>query len=174
MTDAPAKRVLLGQIGAAHGLRGEVRIQSYTAAPEDIAAYGPLESEDGARVFHILRVKPGKGEAVIATLKGVADRTGAEALRGSKLYAPRERLPPVEQDEYYHADLIGLTAVSPSGEQVGEVVAVQNYGAGDLLEIRLTATAKTELIPFTSEFAPSVDIQRGAVIVIMPSAEEAG
>ncbi len=165
--------VLLGHIGAAHGLKGEVRIEAYTGEPHDIASYGPLTSADGARRFDIVALRPVKGSAVIARLKGVGDRTAAEALRGEKLYVPRERLPAPGEDEFYHSDLIGLTAVDAGGARIGEIVAVQNFGGGDLLEIRLDATRKTEYAPFTAAFAPMIDISGGKVTVIIPKLDTA-
>jgi len=166
---APSKNlVLLGHIGAAHGLKGEVRIESYTSDPVDIASYGSLTGTDSVRVFHIVSLRPLKGGAVIATLKGVSDRSAAEALRGEKLYVPRERLPAPDKDEFYHADLIGLAAVNIDGERIGEIVAVQNFGGGDLLEIRLDGTRKTEYAPFTEAFVPVIDIAAAEVTVIIP------
>src|SRR5580692_3006291 len=131
---AGGERVCLGQIGAAHGLRGEVRLHSFTADPAAIASYGPLESEDG-RIFEIKTMRPAKDHFVV-TLAGVADRDAAARLVNIKLYVPRERLPvPDEPDEYYHADLIGLAVVDPSGVKLGTVIAVHNFGAGDLIEV---------------------------------------
>jgi 16S rRNA processing protein RimM len=167
MTDK-AQRVLLGRIVAAHGIRGEVVIDSYTSAPENIGAYGPLASEDGGAEFsvQVVRVTPKGG--VVARIAGVGDRNAAEALRGTALYALRERLPAAEEGEYYYADLVGLAAEDESGAAIGEVVAVQNYGAGDLLEVRLAGQQVTELIPFTDAYVPIVDIAAGRVVVVMP------
>ena len=125
-----AQRVLLGRIVAAHGIRGDVVIDSYTAEPSDIAAYGPLSSADGGKQLDIkvVRVTP---KGVVARVGGVADRNGAEALRGTDLYAPRARLPEAEEGEYYYADLAGLRAEDETGNRIGSVVGVQNYGAGD-------------------------------------------
>jgi 16S rRNA processing protein RimM len=161
-------RVLLGHIAGAHGIRGEVLIKSYTGAPEDIASYGPLSDEQGRRfALEVIRVT---AKGVIARIKGVGDRTAAEALKGVRLWAERSQLPPTEENEYYHSDLIGLEAVSSEGERIGEVLSVQNYGAGDLLEIRLKNGGKTELLPFAAAFVPEVDIAGGRVIVILPKA----
>jgi 16S rRNA processing protein RimM len=160
-------RILLGHISAAHGLKGEVLVKTYTGAPQDIAAYGPLESEDGGRrvALKVMRVTP---KGVIARIAGVGDRTAAEALAGLRLYVERAALPPADEGEFYHADLLGLTAVSEDGTTVGEVVAVENYGAGDLLEIRLAGTGRTELVPFTDAFVPTVDLAGRRVVVLMP------
>ena len=164
-----APRVLLGRITTAHGIRGDVVIESYTAAPEDIAAYGPLQSEDGAKRFDVkvVRVTP---RGVIARVAGVSDRNAAEALRGTSLYALRADLPEAEAGEYYHADLVGLRVEDADGKRIGTVAGVHNYGAGDLLELRLAGAAVTELIPFTDTFVPVVDIAAGRVVVALPEA----
>lgn len=163
-----AKRVLLGRIVTVHGIRGDVVIDSYTRASEDIGAYGQLTSEDGTRKFdvRVVRVTPKGG--VIARIAGVSDRNAAEALRGTALYALREQLPPAEEGEYYHTDLEGLRVEDEAGATIGTVVTVQNYGAGDLLEVRLTGQQVTELVPFTDAYVPVVDIAGGRVVVIMP------
>ncbi|WP_137391875.1 ribosome maturation factor RimM [Rhodoligotrophos defluvii] len=165
MAAKPRDRVCLGTIAAAHGVRGEVKIRTFTATPEAIGDYGPLELEDGSRAFAVERRRPAEG-GVIAKLAGIDDRNGAESLRGQMLYVPRSRLPePEEEDEYYLADLIGLQAVRPTGERLGEVVAVENFGAGDLLEIERPGAAATVYVPFTREAVPEVDIAGGKVVV---------
>src|SRR5204863_4373102 len=140
--------ILLGRIAGAHGIRGEVIIHAFTEPPENIAAYGPLSDEAGARTFEIA-IAHVTAQGVVARLAGVSDRTAAEALKGVALYVDRDRLPAAAEGEYYHADLIGMAAVDPAGQRIGEIVAVQNFGAGDLLEIRLAGRGRTELIPFT-------------------------
>ena len=162
-----AQRVLLGRIVAAHGIRGDVIIDSYTADPSDVAAYGPLSSADGGQQLDIkvVRVTP---KGVVARVGGVADRNGAEALRGTDLYAPRARLPEAVEGEYYYADLAGLRADDEAGNRIGSVVGVQNYGAGDLLEVRLDGQSVTELLAFTDAFVPVVDIAAGRVVVVIP------
>jgi 16S rRNA processing protein RimM len=167
---APA-RVLLGRIAGAHGIRGEVVIHAYTAAPEDIGAYGPVSNASGARSFQIESVRT-TAKGVVARLKGVGDRTAAEALKGVELYVDRDRLPAASEGEFYHADLIGLAAMDPEGKAVGEIVAVQNYGAGDLLEIRLAGSGKTELVPFTDAYVPDVDVKARRVVVVLPRTSE--
>jgi 16S rRNA processing protein RimM len=160
-------RICLGQIGAPHGVRGEVRLHSFTAEPKAIASYGPLETEDG-RVFKIENLRPAK-HAFVAKLSGVADRDAAERLAQTKLYVPRERLPELAQpDEFYHADLIGLRAVDRAGKECGTVVAVHNFGAGDLIELRPADGGQTELLPFDAATVPEVNI-RGGTLVINPS-----
>ncbi|MEI9898779.1 MAG: ribosome maturation factor RimM [Hyphomicrobium sp.] len=163
-----AQRVLLGRITTAHGIRGDVVIDSYTAQPADIAAYGSLQSADGAREFRVkvVRVTP---KGVIAHVAGIDDRNGAEALRGTDLYASRSKLPAAQEGEYYYADLVGLRAEDATGEVIGTVVAVQNFGAGDLIEVRLSGGSTTEYVPFTDAFVPAVDIAAGRLVVILPA-----
>lgn len=136
-------RLLLGEIGAAHGLRGEVRLKSYTQNPADIAAYGPLFDEAGMASFEIAHLRGGP-KGLIATFKGVSDRSAAERLTGTRLYVGRDVLPGSEPDEWYYADLIGLAAVDPQGEALGTVLALHNFGAGDLLELALIEPKKPE------------------------------
>ena len=161
------RRILLGRIVSAHGIRGEVVIDSFTGAAEDIAAYGPLATEDG-RTLEVKLVRTTPKGGVIARVAGVADRNGAEALRGTALYAQREQLPEPREGEFYYEDLAGLRADNETGERIGQVVAVQNYGAGDLLEVRLEGQRATELIPFTDAFVPVVDVPAGRVVVVVP------
>ena len=160
-------RVLLGHISTAHGIRGEVVIKSYTAEPADIAAYGPLSDASGTQRYEISSVRVTK-KGVIARLRGVADRNAAEALRGTELYVDRDKLPEPDADEVYHADLIGMTAVRGDGSLVGEVVAVQNFGAGDLVEIRLDGKRRTEFVPFNEDFVTDIDLDGGRMVVVMP------
>lgn len=163
------KRILLGEITGAHGVRGEVLVRSFTADPAAIGEYGALTDADGTAplALKVVRVTP-KG-AVVARVKGIGDRNGAEALKGRKLHVAREMLPETDADgEFYHADLIGLAAVDGDGRVMGEVVAVQNYGAGDLLEIRLAGTRKAELVPFTRRCVPVVDVAAGRVQIELP------
>jgi 16S rRNA processing protein RimM len=163
-------RICLGQIGAPHGVRGEVRLHSFTANPTAIATYGPLETEDG-RVFKIESLRPAK-HAFVAKLSGVADRDTAERLAMTKLYVPRERLPePAEANEFYHADLIGLRAVDNAGRECGTVVAVHNFGAGDLIELQPPDGARTELLPFDAATVPEVNIADGYLIVEVPASD---
>ncbi len=168
MAEAKPDRILLGRIAGAHGIRGEVLIKTFTAAPENVGAYGPLSDESGTRTFKLksARATP---KGVVARLQGVDDRNGAEALKGIALYIERDRLPAAAEGEFYHADLIGLAAVDGDGKPIGEIVAVQNYGAGDLLEIRLAGSSKTELVPFTDAAVPEVDIAARRVVVVMPA-----
>src|SRR4051812_14009123 len=127
-------RVCIAQIGAAHGVRGEVRLKAFTEDPLSVTRYGALETEDGRQRLEIEAVRPAK-DMLVARLKGISDRDAAGALKNVRLFVPRERLPQPEADEFYHADLVGLTAEKQNGETVGIVKAVHNFGAGDLLEI---------------------------------------
>ncbi len=164
---ASGARICLGQIGVAHGMRGEVRLRSFTSDPAAIATYGPLETEDG-RVFEIESLRPGK-DHFVARLSGICDRSAAERLANLKLYVPRERLPePVEADEYYHADLIGLAVVNLAGKRLGSVVAIHNFGAGDLIEVRPDAGGNTEMVPFDDTNVPTVDIAARRIVVDPP------
>jgi len=162
-----ADRVLVGEIGAAQGLKGEVRLRSYTQAPADIAAYGPLQDEAGTRTFEIdhVRVTP---KAIIARIKGVTTREGAEALVRTKLYLPRVALPARAEDEWYVADLVGLAAVDGDGAPLGTVVAVHNFGASDIIEIAAAEGDSSLLVPFTETAVPDVDIGSGRIVVVPP------
>jgi 16S rRNA processing protein RimM len=162
------ERVCVAQIGAAHGLRGEVRVHAFTEDAMAIAAYGPLETEDGARLLQIDALRPAK-DHLVARFKGVADRDQAEGLRNLKLYVAREKLPaPAQSETFYHADLIGLAAKTDDGRDFGSVVGVHNFGAGDLLEIRPAAGGRTLLLPFTQAVVPQVDVAGGFVVVNPP------
>jgi 16S rRNA processing protein RimM len=164
-------RVCLGQIGAAHGVRGEVRLRSFTADPAAILDYGPLETEDG-RIVEIEAMRPAK-DHFVARFSGVADRGAAERLKNIKLYVPRDRLPePDESDEFYYADLVGLRVFDRAGAQIGTVVAVHNFGAGDLIEVKPEAGSKTELLPFDAATVPEVDLAGGRIVVELPSGQD--
>lgn len=162
------KRVCMGVVGAPHGVRGAVRIKSFTDIPEAIANYGPLEDESGERRLALRVVGGAKGEGmVIATLSGVTDRDRAEALRGLRLYAPRAALPVPDEDEFYHTDLVGLAAQHEDGTVLGTVVAVHDFGAGDVIEIARDE-GQPVLVPFTRAAVPVVDIAGGRVVVDPP------
>lgn len=165
--ETSAGLVRLGRIGAAQGLRGEVRIATFTESPENIAAYGPLVDAKG-RGFTIETLRPLKGALVVARLSGIDDRAAAEALSGVELYVEKARLPEPDSGEWYYSDLIGLKAVAPDGAEIGEIASVQNFGAGDLLEIRLTQNQRTMFVPFTEAAVPEVDVKAGRVLVVMP------
>jgi 16S rRNA processing protein RimM len=161
---------VLGVITGAHGIRGEVKLKSFTGEPEAVGSYGPLETRDG-RSFEITGLKPAKA-GFVARIKGIGDRNQAEALKGTELGLPRHRLPEPEPEEFYHQDLIGLSAETADGEPYGEVVAVHDFGAGDLLEVRHEGVKATELIPFTKAAVPEVDLQARKVVVVPPKETE--
>ncbi len=170
MPDSNSVCVVLGVITGAHGIRGEVKLKSFTGDPEDIAGYGPLETSHGS-VIEITALRPVKG-GLVARLKGIVDRNQAEALKGVGLFLARAKLPPAEDGEFYHADLVGLTARTADGSPYGEITAIHDFGAGDLLEIRRAETGKTELIPFTVACVPVVDIENRMVVVAPPETME--
>ena len=163
---APDKRVCVGAVAGAHGVRGAVKIKSFTATPEDIARYGALEDESGERQFTLRLTGAGKG-VLIGHLSGITDRNQAEAARGLRLYLQRAALPPTEEDEYYHADLIGLEAVLTDGTTVGPVRAVHDFGAGDTLEIA-RHEAPPLMLPFTRAAVPTVDLTAGRLVIDPP------
>jgi 16S rRNA processing protein RimM len=162
------KRVLLGRVLGAHGLKGEVVIRAFTGAPEAIAGYGPLTDGAGDRTIEIAQVRV-TARGVVARIAGISDRTAAEGLKGLELFVDRDRLAPAEEGEFYHADLIGLAAVDPTGRRIGEIVAVQNFGAGDLIEVRLAGSRRTEFVPFQDAFVPTVDLAARRLTVILPA-----
>jgi 16S rRNA processing protein RimM len=164
------KRICVAQFGAPHGVRGEVRLKSFTADPAAVAQYKPLQTEDGKQTFAIESLRPVKDGMLVVRLCGVTDRNAAEALRNLRLYVDRDRLPPPEEGEFYHTDLVGLAAVTTDGNLFGKVVAIHNFGAGDLIEIAPEGGGPTELLPFTQAVVPKVDIAAGHVIVVPPTA----
>jgi 16S rRNA processing protein RimM len=161
--------VLLGRFGAAHGVRGELRLQSFTQDPFSIAEYGALTDEAGRRRFKLLNVRAQGKDMLVARVEGVSDRAGAEALKGVELYIPRDKLPAPDEDEFYLADIEGLRAETIEGETLGRVVGVQNFGAGDILEIQPAAGGETILLPFTKAIVPIVDVAGGRVVVAPPA-----
>lgn len=167
------KRICVAKIGAAHGIRGDVKLWPMTADPMAFADYGPLETQDGKRTFEVVRAKPA-GNFLIAHIKGVDDRNAAEKLVNIELYVSRDALPEIEEDdEFYYADLVGLTVVDRAGAQIGEIAAMHNFGAGDLLELKLAAKRDTVLVPFTEDTVPEIDIAAGKVTVQLPNEVEA-
>ncbi|WIY52814.1 ribosome maturation factor RimM [Devosia sp. YIM 151766] len=162
-------RILLGKIGAAHGIKGEVRIASHTQNPEAIAAYGPLETDRPGLTVTIENARLSK-TVLIARIRDVRDRNAAEALNGVSLFIARDRLPETEdEDDFYHADLIGLDArLVDSGTSIGEVLALHNYGAGDLIEVRDPRSGDTFLYPFTRAVVPDIRIAEGYLTIAPP------
>jgi len=159
--------ILVAAIAGAFGVKGLVRLKSFTASPEDVAGYGPLATEDGARTFAVTLIQQ-INNGFAAELSGVATKEAADALRGVQLFAPRDRLPNLPDDEFYHADLIGLSAYDAGGQALGRVKAVQNHGAGDLLEVEPGAGKQTVLVPFTRAIVPTVDLASGRVVIDPP------
>lgn len=159
------KRVCLGKIVAAHGIRGEVKVRSYTQNASDIDRYGELENRDGTRRFKIKSVGMAK-ENVRVKIDGVCDRNAAEALIGTELYVGREVLPELPEEEFYKTDLIGLKVCLRTPEnEIGTVEGFCNFGAGDILEIRITGQKETEMLPFTAQYVPTVNLNDGYIIV---------
>jgi 16S rRNA processing protein RimM len=169
----PQDRILVGQFGAAHGVKGEVRLKSFTQDPQAIGGYRPLVDKHGARVFDIAGLRPVKDDLLIARIAGISTRAAAEALVGVELYVARAALPPPPDDEFYFADLIGLAAVDAAGTTIGSIAQVRNHGAGDMLEIARQAGGETLLVPFTKAAVPIIDVQAGRVVVVLPDEIEA-
>jgi 16S rRNA processing protein RimM len=163
MTAAP---ICIARIGAPHGVRGAVKLWTFTEDPMAVMQYGPLSSKDGGRRFEVANAREAKGH-LVATLKGIATREEAERLNGIELYIPRDKLPATEADEYYHADLIGLVAVNAAFEPIGKVIAIHNFGAGDIIEIA-PLQGSTLLLPFTNAVVPTVDLAGRRVVIELP------
>ena len=164
----PNNRILLGKIGAAHGIKGEVRITTYTASPEAIAEYGALET-DRPGLSVTIETARAQNNVVVARLKGVTDRSAAEALNGVSLFIDRSRLPEHEdEDDFYHADLLGLEARLENGTVLGTVSALPNFGAGDLIEIRHPVSGDTFLYPFTKAVVPDIRVGEGYLTIVVP------
>jgi 16S rRNA processing protein RimM len=161
-----AAPICVARIGAAHGVRGAVKLWTFTEDPLAVKHYGPLTTRDGRRQFEVTHVRATK-DHLVATLKGVASREDAERLNGIELYIAREKLPDTDDDEYYHVDLIGLNAVNAANEPLGRVVAIHNFGAGDIIEIA-PAHGPTMLLPFTNAVVPTVDLNGGRVVIELP------
>ena len=160
-----ADRIVVAAVVGAFGVRGEVRLKAFTAEPEAVAGYGPLEAEDGRR-FELTILRPIKGGLAVR-LSGVTTKEAADALRGTRLTVPRERLPALPDEEFYHADLIGLAVHDPGGVEIGRVKAVLDFGAGDILELHLTRGG-TALLPFTRAEVPTVDLAAGRLVADPP------
>ncbi|TWB21413.1 16S rRNA processing protein RimM [Nitrospirillum amazonense] len=164
-----ATRICVGQFVGSHGVRGRVKVKSYTAVPESLFAYGQLTDESGARAFALTMTGMGK-DHFLAELQGVRDRDAADALKGTRLYINRDQLPATDdEDEFYHADLIGLVATTADGEPFGEIKAIYDFGGGDMLEIAHAASGKMVSLPFTRAAVPVVDVKAGIVTVEPPA-----
>jgi 16S rRNA processing protein RimM len=162
-----AAQICIARIGAAHGVRGAVKLWTFTDDPLAVMQYGSLATKDGARSFEVATAREAKGH-LVATLKGIATREEAERLNGLELYVAREKLPATDGDEYYHADLIGLAAVTPANEPLGRIIAIHNFGAGDIIEIA-RSNGTTMLLPFTNAVVPLVDLASGRVTIELPA-----
>jgi 16S rRNA processing protein RimM len=168
----PPRLVLLGVFGAAQGVRGEVRVKSYTEDAKAIGAYGALTDRAGARAFVFESLRPLKDDMMVARVKGVSTREGAEALNGVEIFARRDQLPAPDADEFYYDDLVGLAAVTREGAAVGRVVALSNFGAGDILEIAPEGGGETLLLPFTRAVAVEIDFAAGRIVIEPPGEVE--
>ena len=166
MADNVEGRICVGAVAGAFGVTGEARIKSFCAEPRAIASYGPLTTEDGAREFTLSITRSVK-QGFAARIEGVATREAAEALKGTRLYAPRDRLPALARDEFYHADLIGLTVLDTGGTEIGRVRAIHDHGAGDMLEVTGPGGGMA-LIPFTRAAVPTVDLAQGRIVADPP------
>lgn len=164
---APQDRICVGAIAGAFGVAGEVRLKSFCADPAAIATYGPLWTEDGSRSFAVRLTRPVAG-GLGARIAGVATKEAADALKGVALYADRTRLPSLPDDEFYHADLIGLAVHDTGGALIGRVAAVHNHGAGDLIEVALPSPAAPLLLPFTRAVIPTVDLALRRIVADPP------
>ena len=171
MTDNREDRVCLGAIVGVHGIRGEVKVKSFTEYDVDIDQYGPLEDEPASRKFDIKVVGHSK-EILRVKIKGVDDRNMAETLVGCGLYVSRDKLPELEEEEFYHTDLIGLDVkVADTDEIIGKVLAIYNFGAGDLLDIKINGEKNSLMLPFTKLYVPEVNISDGYIIIANSSSD---
>jgi 16S rRNA processing protein RimM len=167
-----AAPICVARIGAAHGVRGAVKLWTFTEDPLAVQRYGPLSTKDGARQFEVTHAREAR-DHLVATLKGIATREEAERLNGLELYVAREKLPATDDDEYYHADLIGLAAVTTADAPLGRVIAIHNFGAGNIIEIA-PPQGSTLLLPFTNAVVPSVDLAAGRVVIELPPEIDGG
>ncbi len=159
--------ICIGAIAGAFGVAGELRLKSFCTVPEDIASYGPLVTEDGSRSFKITLTRPVAG-GLGARIAGVTTKDEADALRGTSLFIDRAKLPSLPDDEFYHADLVGLEVRDPGGEVIGKVTAVHNHGAGDIIEIHAPGHKTALLLPFTKATVPTIDLASGRMIADVP------
>ena len=165
---APDRPVLIGAFGAPQGVRGEIRVKSYTRDPQAIGAYGQLTDATRARRFALEVVRPLKGDMLVARIAGVSTRDAAEALRGVEIFARRDQLPNPSEDEFYYDDLVGLEAVTFAGDRLGRVASLMNYGAGDIIEIAPERGGEALLLPFTRKIAPTIDFEAGRIVIERP------
>ena len=164
--------ILLGAIIGAQGLKGEVKVKTFTETPEGLGAYGPLHGKNGRR-FEIASSRASKGDIAIVKLAGVESRKAAEALRGLQLFIHRNQLPTAEANEFYHTDLVGLSAEDEEGRRIGKVASIHNFGAGDVIEL-VRDDGDEVFLPFTREVAREIDIEGGRIVIAAPEEVEAG
>lgn len=163
-----AERICVARIGAAHGVRGEVKLWSFTEDPAAVAGYGPLETQDGTQRFEIEALRPAK-DHFVARIAGIGDRDAAERLRNLELFIPRTRLPQIDEtDTFYHADLVGLDVVTADGTHIGTVRALHNFGAGDIIEIMPAGSGEPVMLPFNEATVPKVDLEAKQIVVVRP------
>jgi 16S rRNA processing protein RimM len=167
-----AKDVLLAAIVGAHGLKGEVKVKTFTDTPDGLARYRRLHARDG-RVFTLAAILPGKADEAAVSFAEVVDRNTAELLKGLELFVARDAMPVTADNEYYHADLIGLSAIDEADRIIGTVKAIHNFGAGDVIEIA-RGEGDTVMLPFARDFVPMVDIANGRVVIAVPEEVETG
>ena len=163
-----SRLILVGQVGGGFGVRGEVRVTAYTADPMALLAYRDLLRADGSAGLTLLSARPDKN-GVVGRAKEIATREEADALRGLKLFIPRDRLPEPDEDEFYLTDLVGVEAREPDGTVLGTVKSVQNFGASDMLEIAPAAGGPTWYLPFTRDAVPELHLADGWVLVVRPN-----
>jgi 16S rRNA processing protein RimM len=171
---APDRLVLVGRFGAPQGVRGEVRVQSFTGDPRSIGDYGPLTDFSRTKAFVFERLRPLRNDMLVVKVQGVETREAAGGLTGAEIFARRDRLPEPSADEFYHDDLVGLVASTSDGRPIGRVAAVSNYGAGDILEIAPEGGGEPLLLPFTKAVAPAIDFAEGRIVVEPPEEIEGG
>ena len=162
----PEEMLCVGAIAGAFGVKGETRLKSFCADPEAIAEYAPLTDETGKKTFTVEILRPVKG-GFAALLGGITTREQAESMRGLRLFAPRDRMPDLPSDEYYHSDLMGLAVYDTGGVELGEITTVADYGGGDFIEVKLKK-GKLLLVPFTQEAVPTVDLTAGRIVIDPP------
>lgn len=160
-------KICVGAVGGSYGVRGEVRLKSFCAVAEDIENYSPLTSEDGSSLFHLALIRPMKN-GFVARIAEVATKEEADALKGTQLFAGRDQLPSLPDDEFYHTDLIGLQVWDTGGTLLGSIKNVLDHGAGDLLDVQRPGSSETVLLPFTRAAVPTVDLSAGRVIADPP------
>jgi 16S rRNA processing protein RimM len=165
-------RICIAKFGAAHGVRGEIRLWPFTEDPLAVKDYGPLETKDGTRRFEIATLRAAK-DHLVARIKGIDTRDDAETLNGLELYVTREKLPATDDDEFYHADLIGLAAVTAEHVPFGRIIAMHNFGAGDIVEIALNCGGETKLLPFSNAVVPTVDLVKRHAVIVLPDEVDA-